>query len=79
MIQSSAFGRLSLVNVSMPNGRMMRANVRSEESGTSGIFAKWACAGRGYLSCRKKRTISRLASGPRGSVYEPLRLPPDQV
>ena len=28
---------------------------------------------------RKKRTISRLASGPRGSVYDPSALPPDQA
>jgi hypothetical protein len=28
---------------------------------------------------RKKRIISRLASGPRGSVYEPAALPPDQA
>jgi hypothetical protein len=32
------------------------------------------------LACaRKKRIISRLASGPRASVYEPLALPPDQA
>jgi hypothetical protein len=28
---------------------------------------------------RKKRTISRLASGPRGSVYDPAALPPDHA
>lgn len=29
--------------------------------------------------CRKKRIISRLASGPRGSVYDPAALPPDHA
>ena len=28
---------------------------------------------------RKKRSISLVASGPRGSVYEPAGLPPDQA
>src|SRR5690242_574209 len=28
---------------------------------------------------KKKRNVSRLASGPRGSVYDPARLPPDQA
>jgi hypothetical protein len=32
------------------------------------------------FECRRKnRIISRLASGPRGSVYEPLELPPDHA
>jgi hypothetical protein len=33
-----------------------------------------------FKTCsRKKRIISRLASGPRGSVYEPAGLPPDHA
>ena len=28
---------------------------------------------------KKNRTISRLASGPLGSVYDPAALPPDQA
>jgi hypothetical protein len=32
-----------------------------------------------HCDWRKKRTISRLAFGPLGSVYDPAELPPDQA
>ncbi len=39
----------------------------------------WALPGFARLCSKKNLTISRLASGPRGSVKEPAGLPPDQA
>ena len=48
--------------------------------GVPGRFPFRSPPSRGALGrSRKNRTISRLASGPLGSVYDPAALPPDQA
>jgi hypothetical protein len=65
----SADLRVDITAQRWPGGGRVREELKRDYET---LVARFGCS-------RKKRSISRLASGPRGSVYDPSGLPPDHA
>jgi DNA topoisomerase IB len=70
-------GRLSAMRLGK---RLHKETARLDDTHLNVLEIDWRVFRDHSDACSKKnRIISRLASGPRGSVYDPTVLPPDQA